>query len=271
MSAADPACRVFTGLPSYVAAVAELSVSAALGDDVRGAVAVVPGSGDWWQGLQSARACGALAVVLVDPAVLQREAVNAVSWPGDIPVIVERSRLRPDVVADALRARRGSPPRLVTVECAAPAAALDGVILDGFGWARSLAGGPLTLQASIATAQGKIALLDSRDSVDLGDSGGGAVPVTLAATPIGGLHPGGLLQVLALGEVRTEVTVDQPAGLTRLETCTEEGTLRAPERYESSARLALRRAIEACSSGEPVADLDELVEDLALAWALLDA
>jgi hypothetical protein len=45
--------------------------------------------------------------------------------------------------------------------------------------------------------------------------------------------------------------------------------LRAPERYESSARLALRRALAACSSGEPVADLDELLEDISLAAALL--
>lgn len=83
-----------------------------------------------------------------------------------------------------------------------------------------------------------------------------------------GLHAGGLLQLLALGEVRTEVAVDQPAGLTRLETSTEDGTLRAPERYESSARLALRRALVACSSGQPVTDLDELLEDSALTWAL---
>jgi hypothetical protein len=55
----------------------------------------------------------------------------------------------------------------------------------------------------------------------------------------------------------------------RLETSTEEGILRAPERYESSARLALRRALAACSSGEPVADLDELLEDISLAAALL--
>jgi hypothetical protein len=270
MSCADPARRVFTGAPPYVAAVAELSVSGALTDDVRGAVVVVPGSGDWWNAMLDARAGGAAAVVLAQPSVLRRGAVDAAAWPGDIPVIVERPRLRPDVVADALRARRGSRPCLITVECAAPAVALDGVILDGFGWARFLTGGALALRAALATAQGRIALLDSGELTDIGD-GGPPVPATLAATPIGGLRSGGLLQVLALGEVRTEVTVDQPAGLTRVETCTEDGALRAPERYESSARLALRRAIEACSSGESVADLDELVEDLTLARALVDA
>ena len=167
------------------------------------------------------------------------------------------------MVADAVRARRGRPARIVTVECAAPAAGLEAVIRDGLGWARSLVRGPLTLQVVRATAQARIALLDS------GGPAGGAIPVTLGATAAAGLHADGLLQVLALGEVRTEVTVDQQAGLTRLETSTEDGTLRAPERYESSARLALRRAIEAQSSGQPGTDLDELLEDMSLTRAVL--
>ena len=102
-----------------------------------------------------------------------------------------------------------------------------------------------------------------------GDPRAGQYPSPLGATAAAGLHADGLLQVLALGEVRTEVTVDQPAGLTRLETSTEDGTLRAPERYESSARLALRRAIEAQSSGQPGTDLDELLEDMSLTRAVL--
>lgn len=255
---------VHAALPAYVAAVAELPVSAALADDARGAVAVVPGCGNWWQGMLGARAGGASAVVLADPAVLPQDAFVSHPWPGDIPVIVERPRLRPDVVADAVAARRGSRARIITVECTAPAAGLDAVIRDGFGWVRSLAGSPLRFQAGIATARGRMALLDC------GSLDGGAVPATLIGTAAGGLHPGGLLQVLALGEVRTELTVDQPAGLARLESSTEEGALTAPERYESSARVALRRAVEACSAG-PVPDLHELLEDMALTWALLDA
>lgn len=260
----SPADGVFTALPSYVAAAAELPRSAALTNDVRGAVAIVPGSGDWWQGILAARAGGAAAVVIADPGMLPREATESPPWPADIPVIVERPRLRPDVVADAVRARGGEPARIVTVECAAPAAGLDAVIRDGLGWARSLVQGSLTLQSGTAAAQGRIALLDSAGPA------GGSIPTTLAGIAAGGLHPGGMLQLLALGEVRTEVTVDQPAGLTRLETSTEDGTLRAPERYESSARLALRRALAACSSGRSVTDLDELLEDVALTWALLD-
>jgi hypothetical protein len=204
-------------------------------------------------------------VVLADPAVLPRGAVESERWPEGIPVIVERPRLRPDLVADAVAARRGSHARIVTVECAAPAAGLGEVICDGFGWMRSLAGGALALQSSIATVHSRIALLDS---VDIR---GGTVPATLSATVVSGPHGGGLLQVLALGEVRTAVTLDRPAGLARVETTTEEGALRAPERFESSARLALRRAIDACLSDGPTADLEELLQDMALARSLLDA
>ena len=259
------AFSVFTGLPAYTAAVAELPASAALAENVRGAVAVVPGTGDWWQGMLDARAGGAAAVVLADPAVLPRGAIESEQWPGDISVIVERPRVRPDLVAAAVAARRGSPARIITVECAAPAAGLGALICDGFGWMRSLAGGSLTLQSSVATVHSRIALLDT------GDSQGGTVPATLSATAIGGPHAGGLLQVLALGEVRTEVTLDHPAGLARVETATGEGVLRAPPRYESSARLALRRALDACQAEGPAVDLAELLQDMALARTLLDA
>ena len=85
----------------------------------------------------------------------------------------------------------------------------------------------MTLQSGAAGAQARIALLDAAGTA------GGSIPATLAGTVTGGRHAGGLLQLLALGEVRTEVTVDQPAGLTRLETSAEGGTWRAPERYES--------------------------------------
>lgn len=257
------AVGIFTELPAYVAAVAELSLSSLLTNDVRGAVAVVPGAGDWWQGMVEARAGGASAVVLADPGVLPHSTIDPGEWDEGIPVIVERPRLRPDVVADAVRARRGSSARLVSVECAAPAAGLIGVILDGVGWARSLAGAPLAPRVAAATVNGGMALLEF-------EGADGVVPATVVGTPVRGLQAGGLLQVLALGEVRTEIIVDEPAGLTRVETLTEEGAFRAPSRYESSARLALRRAIAARSSGDPTGDLQGLLEDLALTRALHD-
>ncbi|UZX01796.1 hypothetical protein F8G81_03515 [Arthrobacter sp. CDRTa11] len=263
MSPAGGGCAVLAALPAYMAAIAELPLSAELTDDVSGAVAVVQGSGDWWQAMLAARAGGAVAVVLADPAVLPREALVSHPWTGDIPVIVERPRLRPDVVADAVAARRGSPARIITVECVAPSSGFEAVVRDGFGWARSLAQGPLSLKAGTATSRGRMALLDF-DTAESGPS-----PATLVGTTVGGLHARGLLKVLALGEVRTDLTIDQPAGLTRLETSREEGALRAPDRYESSARLALRRAIQARSEGIPVTDLGDLLEDMALTWDLL--
>ncbi len=129
----DRAFSVVTVLPDYAAAVAELPVSAALAGDVRGAVAVVPRTGDWWEGMLAARAGGASAVVLADPGELPRAVAESRPWPADIPVIVERPCLRRDAVADVLRARRGSPARLVTVECAGPAAGLAGMISDSLG------------------------------------------------------------------------------------------------------------------------------------------
>lgn len=256
---------VFTALPSYIAAVAELPVSAELTDCIRGAVVVMPGSGNWWQGLLEARAAGAAAVVVADPGILPREVLESDTWPGGIPVIVERPRLRPDVVADAVRARAGGPATIVTIECAAPVHALDAVVCDGFGWARSLTQGSLALRAGFASEQGRMALLDAPGA-------DGGTSVSLMATAAGGFQSGGgLLQALALGDVRTEVLVDQPAVLTRVEKSGNDGTLRAPERYEASARVALRRALRACSSGEPAADLDGLLEDMALTHALLEA
>lgn len=259
MTPAGRRFAVSTRLPGYLAALAQLPVSAGPADDVRGGVAVVPGSGDWWQGLLAARAGGAVAVVLADPGMLRPDAVDGGLWPGDIPVIVDRPGLRADVVADAAQARRSSQPRMLTIDCAGPAAGLAGLIRDGVGWARSLMGSALEPGAGTSTAGATMALLEGR-GVD-----GTPTPVTLMATRAGGRRPGGLIRVVAHGEVRTEVTMDQPAGLVRVETSTGDGIFRAPTRYESPARLALRRAMEACVSGKPTSDLADLLADMAAA------
>lgn len=259
MTAAGRRFTVSTRLPRYRAALAQLPVSAGPADDVRGGVAVVPGSGDWWQGVLAARAGGALAVVLADPGMLPRGAVDGSPWPVDIPVIVDRPGLRADVVADAAQARQSSQPRMLTIDCAAPAAGMAGVVLDGIGWARSLMGAGLKLCSGASTTGATMALLEGW-GVD-----GMATPVTLMATRTGGRRPGGLIRVVAHGDVRTEVTIDQPAGLVCIETSTGEGVFRAPLRYEAPARLALRRAQEACVSGQPPGDLADLLADMSVA------
>ena len=149
MPVVDRRWGVHTVAPAYVAAVAELPLSAALAGGVAGAVAVVSGEGNWYRSLLAARAGGAAAVVIAEPSVLPRDALEAPPWPGDIPVIVERPRLRSDAVADAMGARGGQPARLVTIECAAPAAGAAVLICDGFGWARTLVRGGLALRSSL--------------------------------------------------------------------------------------------------------------------------
>lgn len=265
MTATGRRLGVFTRLPSYLGAAAGLSAALIPAGEPDGAVVVVPGSGDWLQGMLAARNQGAAAVIIADPRVLPRENPDAGCWPGDIPVVVDRPRLRPDVVADAVQARRGHQARAITVECAAPAAELEAVVSDGFGWVRSLGEGPLALRAAGGASLGLIALMDVQ-------SAGASLPATFAGTALGGGRgPGGLLQVLALGEVRTEVVVDQPAGSVRVETSTADGILKAAERYESPARLALRRALDSWRSGDPAADLEELLADQALAREVLQA
>lgn len=261
MSGATLNMGVCAALPDYRAAVAELPVSAALLESPRGSVVVVPGAGVWWDRALAAQAAGAAAIVIADPQDAPREAREALRALADIPVIVERPRLRPDLVADAIRRRAGSPASIIAVECSAPALELSAVVRDGFGWARIFAGGPLGLLAGSATAQARVALLELRQR-----QGGPAV--TVAGNVEAGHGSGGLVRILALGEVRSEVSVDQPAGLARLETSTEEGGLVAPRRFEASARLALRRAFEACSTGEAVADVEDFLGDCSLGWDL---
>ena len=99
----DPVNRgrgVFTALPSAMLPPLPnfLSERRTGGLRVSGAVVVVPGSGDWWQAMLAARAGGAAAVVIADPQALPPEALAPHPWPDGVPVIVERPRLRPDVV-----------------------------------------------------------------------------------------------------------------------------------------------------------------------------
>jgi len=261
MSGATLRRGVCAVLPDYRAAVAELPVSAALSESPRGSVVVVPGVGVWWDRALAAQAAGAAAIVVANPQDLPREAREVLLELTDIPVIVERPRLRADLVDDAIQGRAGIPASIIAVECAAPASELISVIRDGFGWARVFAGGPLGLLAGSATAQARVAFLELRK----GQSG---PAVTVAGNVEAGHGSGGLVRILALGEVRSEVTVDQPAGLARVEACTEEGALAAPRRFEASARLALRRAFEACSTGRAVNDVGDFLDDCALGWDL---
>jgi hypothetical protein len=69
-----------------------------------------------------------------------------------------------------------------------------------------------------------------------------------------------------LGEVRTEVAVEGER--TRVITTTGRGSLEAPERFESSARLAVRRALAALN-GQTPGDLRALAADTAAVERIL--
>ena len=66
----------------------------------------------------------------------------------------------------------------------------------------------------------------------------------------------------ALGEVITDVEVEGRAG--RLATASAAGRLVAPARFESSERLALRRALAAVAAHTTPTDLDDLAADTDL-------
>lgn len=256
---------VFTELPAYQAAAAQLPRTVSRAGSVPGAVAVIPGVGPWWRRVLAARDAGAAAAVVADPLTVPWEAVEALGSPTGIPVVVERPRLRPDVAEDAMSARDGSPAAMVSIECAAVSPHFEAVLRDAFGWSRLLGGRPdcaPALSAATATRHGTMVLLDAGEQPKPG------TPVAVLGNILQGGRAGSLLNVLVLGTARTAITVDQAAGFTRVETSRGDGTLLAPTRFEASARLALRRAAEACSSGRDTGDLPALLLDARL---LLDS
>ncbi len=261
MSPARPV--VAAGSLHYRAAVAELPASARLSDHASEGVVVVPGEGPWWTSLVEAQAAGALAVVVSNPKSVSLAAFEALAAfledPVSVPVVVERPTLRSDVVVNALDARAGSPASMVTVEGAASAGEMEATLRDGLRWAAVLAGGPL----SYCGGGDGIFLLEAAGA-------SGPVPVTVGVRQLTGDARDPLLRVMALGEVRTEVECGRAGASIRLKTTTGHGTTLAPLRYETSARLALRRALDACSSGERLTELDHLLEDHRLVSTLLD-
>ena len=261
MSPARPV--VAAGSLHYRAAVAELPASARLSDHASEGVVVVPGEGPWWTSLVEAQAAGALSVVVSNPKSVSLAAFEALAAfledPVSVPVVVERPTLRSDVVVNALDARAGSPASMVTVEGAASAGEMEATLRDGLRWAAVLAGGPL----SYCGGGDGIFLLEAAGA-------SGPVPVTVGVRQLTGDARDPLLRVMALGEVRTEVECGRAGASIRLKTTTGHGTTLAPLRYETSARLALRRALDACSSGERLTELDHLLEDHRLVSTLLD-
>ncbi|MFS0732373.1 hypothetical protein ABC304_10260 [Microbacterium sp. 1P10UB] len=239
-----PRITVAAPLERFRIAAAELPLRAREATE-RDGIVVVPGVGRWTDAAATAAADGASALVIADPAIVSSDALRQLTAELRIPVVVERPRLRPDVMADARRARGDSAPRMLIAEASGPASDLDAVTRDACGWLRVLSGGGLRVIAGDRT----LALLET--ATGLAATVGA---IAAARTSVG-------MRVEVLGEVQTQVDI----GLTaRVVTTSSAGALVAPARYETTARLTLRRALEALATGAVPADLDELADDMKL-------
>lgn len=234
------ALEVRTDIPAYRAAVAELAPRVRLGVGVDG-VRVVAGRGAWWE-----RLVDATAFIVDEPEPLPAAVLGRL-WVIGVPVAVVRRRLRPDVFADATA--QAVAPRHIVVDAWGGRTDATALLRDAIGWARVLAGGPLSVVGRADTAAATTMSLRGPDGVGLS--------VTRA---IGG-GVGGALVATALGPRRVEVRVDSTSPLCEVAFDDEDGRRIRPVRRESPERLALRRVLEAVESGTALSDLAELAAD----------
>ena len=253
---------VYTDLPGYRAAVASLAVSTVPADAAAGAIVVLSGQDDWWDGVLAAQADGAAAVVVAAPLAAPSDAVQGLLDTAAVPVLLERPRLRPDVVQQLVDALAAASPSLVAVECSAVASEVAEVIHDALGWARAIGRGRLAPQSASTTPHGSIGLLRASHADR-------PLDITLMVNVVNSGRPGGFLRLTCLGEVLATVTVDVPAGVASLDVATEKGTLRLPTCFEAPERLTLRRALEALDDGQRPADLAGLLDDSQLSTSFL--
>jgi hypothetical protein len=241
---------------AYRTAVAELPLSSRLGDRASGAVVVVPGDTGWVDAVRAAEEAGARAVVVADPEQMPVDEVRLLAQRTRMPVILERPLLRADATADAQSARAAqagtAPPRAVVLDGAASAGRLSVIARDAVGWGRVLAGQAPTL----VSGHRGLALLET--------GGGAALTLSVVATR----RPGrGWVRAQALGEVLTDVEVEGRAS--SIAVATAAGRFVLPARYESSERLALRRAVAAAEANDQPSDLADLIADTEPVEAIL--
>jgi hypothetical protein len=85
------------------------------------------------------------------------------------------------------------------------------------------------------------------------------VPISLLATRRPGSSP--WIRATAIGDERTEVTIDSARRAATVERTTEAGRAVDTTRWESGERVALRRMIEALESGSSPVDLADFAHD----------
>ena len=246
--------RVWVRGGSFDAALAQLPDRVQRAESPSGSILVLDGRRerpDHVKALLAERPPGA---ILTHPASASQDLVDQLTG-ARIPVVTERPLLRPDDAAPVVAA----PVRHLVVEALASRADLRATLVDAVGWARVVVGGRLTVSASAHTRESLLAALDSTAGTGI------ALSAIRLATAIGPA-----LTVDGLGERRVAVRIDRAAGVREIAVHGEDGTVIAAPRYESSARLALRRVLAAVA-GAAVDDLAELAADRVLADRLLGA
>jgi len=240
---------VYTTLPEYRVAIAELPLSARPASRDAAAVHVVTGNGRWGDAVLAAADAGARAIVVARPGPVPTDDIRALAHDlTGLPVLVERRLLRSDA---ALRvAKTLLDPRVVTVACAATPDALPGTVRDAVGWLRVLARGTLSLRSR---GRGTALMVT-----------GDGVPATLLATVV---ETGEWVRGHALGETVIEVESDDRG--TRTIVHGREGETVLAPLSESPARVALRRALATLESGASPGDLRNLAHDTELAEAIV--
>lgn len=243
----------------YRTAVAELPLRARTVEGAQGAVVVIDGSRGWPQRSLVALRAGAAALLVADPvSVDQAEMAALEDTAGRTPILLDRPRLRADVVADAAVPEAA---RHVTADAVAISSELSAVVRDAIGWLRVLAGGELELRAAASLPHGVIALFEESVS---------RRAATVTASALMG-RGDARLRVHAVGETRVEVDLDAATDRRSVEVSTSEGLLRRPRRHESGERVALRRAIDALADGSLPRDLRAFRHDSDLAARALAA
>jgi hypothetical protein len=245
---------VFAPTEPYRSALAELPLRTRSADLHSGAIVVVPGVEGWVDAAFAAADAGAAALVISNPAFVPSARVRMLAGGAEIPVIVERPLLRTDIAEDAIRSREGVAPRVLLADGAADPSRVHAVVRDSLGWLRVLAGGLL----SFSRGDGAVALFET-------DAGVAAAVSVVATSRLAG----GLIRAQALGETITDIQIEGRRA--QLVTSSAAGRLIAPVRFESSERLALRRALDSLTAPGAASDLEQLALDTEAVERMLAA
>jgi len=248
---------VRAGDARWLAAVAELPRNARPATEVTGSITVITGEVGWGSRLRRAVDDGSVGIVLADPLTASLDELREADLADrSVPVAIDRPRLRSDVALDATPTGNAT----IHIEVGASRPDLGAVLRDGIGWGRLLAGGELEIVDATTTPRGVLALLRRVEASD--DRG----PSTVTVLATRGEISAPWIRATVVGAERVEVVVDRRTSVFR---STEDGVLRLPTRFESTARLTLRRVIDAVESSGHPNDLAHLRHDSRLALDLL--